>query len=52
MAEKDTFGLLAQFDDPEALMHGILKLHEKVQAEGIDGWNDREGGFGIRVDQP
>ena len=34
---------------PEALMHGILKLHEKVRAQGIDGWNDRGGGFGISV---
>lgn len=34
---------------PEALMHGILKLHEKVEAETLDGWRDRAGGYGIRV---
>jgi len=34
---------------PEALMHGILKLHEKVETEKLDGWRDREGGYGIRV---
>ncbi len=34
---------------PEALMHGILKLHEKVRAEGIDSWNDRQPGYGIQV---
>jgi NADH-quinone oxidoreductase subunit B len=26
---------------PEALMHGIMKLHEKIQAEKLDGWRDR-----------
>ncbi len=35
---------------PEALMHGILKLHEKVEQEKLDGWRDRKpGGYGIRI---
>jgi NADH-quinone oxidoreductase subunit B len=34
---------------PEALMFGILQLHEKIQAEGVDGWRDRPGGYGMRV---
>jgi len=34
---------------PEALMYGILKLHEKVRAEKLENWRDRPGGFGIRV---
>ena len=34
---------------PEALMYGILKLHEKVEQETLDGWRDRAGGYGIRV---
>lgn len=28
---------------PEALVHGILKLHEQIKAEGLDGWRDRAG---------
>lgn len=34
---------------PEALMFGIMKLHEKVELEKLDGWRDRKGGYGIRV---
>jgi len=36
---------------PEALMHGILLLHEKVRGETLDGWRDRTagGGLGVRV---
>jgi NADH-quinone oxidoreductase subunit B len=34
---------------PEALLHGILKLHEKVSAETLDGWRDREAGYGLHV---
>ncbi|HQZ72145.1 MAG: NADH-quinone oxidoreductase subunit B [Anaerolineae bacterium] len=34
---------------PEALMHGILQLHEKVKLEHLDGWRDRKGGYGLRV---
>jgi NADH-quinone oxidoreductase subunit B len=34
---------------PEALMYGILKLHEKVSGEVLDGWRDREPGAGVRV---
>jgi len=34
---------------PEALMYGIMKLHEKIQAEGMDSWRDRKGGLGIQV---
>jgi NADH-quinone oxidoreductase subunit B len=29
---------------PEALVHGILKLHEQIKAEGLDGWRDRADG--------
>jgi NADH-quinone oxidoreductase subunit B len=32
---------------PEALMHGIIKLHEKIQQETLDGWRDRESGYGL-----
>jgi NADH-quinone oxidoreductase subunit B len=35
---------------PEALMHGILMLHEKIRAEPLDSWRDRAGGYGLRVD--
>jgi NADH-quinone oxidoreductase subunit B len=34
---------------PEALMFGILKLHEKIQAEGVANWRDRESRDVIRV---
>ncbi len=34
---------------PEALVYGILKLHEKVQTETLAGWRDREAGYGIHV---
>ena len=34
---------------PEALMHGILQLHEKVKLEHLDGWRDRKAGYGLRV---
>ncbi|MFN8422836.1 MAG: NADH-quinone oxidoreductase subunit B family protein [Anaerolineae bacterium] len=34
---------------PEALMYGILKLHEQIQAEGMDSWRDRKSGLGLRV---
>jgi NADH-quinone oxidoreductase subunit B len=34
---------------PEALMHGILLLHEKIRNEPLDGWRDRAGGFGLRA---
>jgi len=34
---------------PEALTHGILKLHEKIQSQPMANWRDRDGGLGIRV---
>jgi NADH-quinone oxidoreductase subunit B len=35
---------------PEALMHGIMLLHEQIKHEGLDSWRDRSGGYGLRVD--
>ncbi|HUG61906.1 MAG TPA: NADH-quinone oxidoreductase subunit B family protein [Methylomirabilota bacterium] len=32
---------------PEALVHGIMKLHEKIGDEPLDGWRDRAGGLGL-----
>ncbi len=34
---------------PEALMFGILKLHERIRSDGIKNWRDRDGGYGIQV---
>jgi NADH-quinone oxidoreductase subunit B len=34
---------------PENLVFGILKLQERVRAEGIANWRDRKAGDGIRV---
>lgn len=35
---------------PEALMHGIMMLHEQIKHEGLDSWRDRKGGYGLRVE--
>ena len=34
---------------PEALVYGIIKLHEKIQTESLDSWRDRSSGYGIQV---
>ncbi len=34
---------------PEALVHGIMMLHEQIKNETLDGWRDRAGGHGIAV---
>jgi NADH-quinone oxidoreductase subunit B len=34
---------------PEALVHGILMLHEQIRSEPLDGWRDRRGGLGLRA---
>jgi NADH-quinone oxidoreductase subunit B len=34
---------------PEALMHGILLLHEQIRNESLDSWRDRKGGYGLKV---
>ena len=31
---------------PEALMHGILRLREKIQGHGRDGWRERYDAVG------
>jgi NADH-quinone oxidoreductase subunit B len=34
---------------PEALMQGILLLHEQIRHEPLDSWRDRSGGYGVQV---
>ena len=34
---------------PEALVNGIMRLHEQIKNEPLDGWRDRKAGMGIEV---